>query len=293
MPWCRILERSRLSPAVSACGPWVTWGLRRVIPERFFTQGDFGDGLNVQAGADGEAVNSGSIRTEGDGAAGVFIVSSIAGQVTNSGSIETVGGVLGIFAAAGVDAAGLDVLVHNTRTGSIETHDPSSPAVSLNIRDVEPASFRPGFLAADTQARLENEGLIRADQTAVLGGAGDETVINRGRIVGDVELNGGDDTYVAARGGELRGAVFSGGGDDTFVFHDGSGRTQVGDFEAGAGSTDTLDISAFGFDTFADVLAASSQVGSDVIISLDRNDQVVLNDLSLGALHENDFLLMA
>ena len=145
-----------------------------------FTQGDFGDGLNVQAGADGEAVNSGSIRTEGDGAAGVFIVSSIAGQVTNSGSIETVGGVLGIFAAAGVDAAGLDVLVHNTRTGSIETHDPSSPAVSLNIRDVEPASFRPGFLAADTQARLENEGLIRADQTAVLGGAGDETVINRG-----------------------------------------------------------------------------------------------------------------
>jgi hypothetical protein len=259
-----------------------------------FTQGDLGDGLNVQAGTDSEAVNAGSIRTEGDGAAGVVIVSSLdGGQVTNSGSIETFGGIFDTLAAAGVEAHGLNVLVHNTRTGSIETHDPNSPAVFLSNRDIGAVSFRPGVIAADTQSRLENEGLIKAAQTAVLGGAGDETVINRGRIVGDVELNGGDDTYVAARGGQLRGVIFSGEGDDTFVFHDGSGRSEVADFEAGAGSDDILDVSAFGFDTFADVLGVTRQVGSDVIISLDRNDQVVLNDLSLGALHENDFLLMA
>jgi hypothetical protein len=182
-----------------------------------------------------------------------------------------------------VSVFGQDVLVQNSRTGSIETHDPDSHAVLLN----------PTIFFADPQSRLENDGLIKAVQTAVLGDAGDETVVNRGRIVGDIELGSGDDTYVAANGGELRGVIFSGEGDDTFVFHDGSGRTRVGDFEAGIGTTDTLDVSAFGFDTFADVLTASSQVGSDVIISLDRNDQVVLNDLSLGALHVDDFLLMA
>jgi hypothetical protein len=256
-------------------------------------QGD-GLGLNVETGVDGEAVNAGSIRTEGDGAAGLFLTSALSGgEVTNSGSIETFGGLFDTFEAAGIHARGLDVLVRNTRTGSIETHDPDSPAVVLNIRDSSALGFRPAIIAADTQSRLENDGLIQAVQTAVLGGAGDETVINRGLIIGDVSLGSGDDTYVAARGGELRGVIFSGDGDDTFVFHDGSGRTQVADFEAGAGSGDVLDVSAFGFDSFADVTAATQQNGSDLVIELDRNDQIVLSGVSLGALHENDFLLMA
>jgi hypothetical protein len=242
------------------------------------TRGDFGHGFIVVAGSDGVAVNAGSIRTDGDGAGGVFFFSSLGGVVTNSGSIKSFGG-----AGGGVSAFGQDVLVQNSRTGSIETHDPDSEAVLLN----------PTIFFADPQSRLENDGVIKAVQTAVLGGAGDETVINRGRIVGEIELGSGDDTYVAASGGELRGSIFSGDGNDTFVFHDGSGRTQVADFEAGAGSADILDVSAFGFDTFADVLDAARQDGSDLVIRLDRNDQVVLSDVSLGALHENDFLLMA
>jgi hypothetical protein len=255
------------------------------------TGGDNGDGLHVEADADGKAVNTGSIRTEGDGGAGVFLISVAGGQATNSGSIETFGGILGVFAAAGVDAYGLDVLVRNTAAGSIETHDPDSPAAALNIRDVPAESFRAGFLAADTQSRLENEGLIKAVQTAVLGGAGDDTVINSGEIIGDVRLGGGDDTYIAAKRGALLGAIFGGDGADSIVFHNGSGETRVGDFEAGAAVSDVLDVSAFCFDSFADVLDAAQQDGSDVVIGLDNNDRAVLSGVSLAALHENDFLL--
>jgi hypothetical protein len=256
------------------------------------THGEFGDGLFVSTGADGKAVNAGFIRTHGNGAAGVVVLSDINGEVANSGSIKTLGGLSGTLEAAGVDARGLDVLVHNTRTGSIESLDPNSPAVLVNIRDILP-SFGPGVIAADTHGRLENEGLIKAAQTAVLGGPGDETIINSGRIVGDVRLGDGDDTYVAERGGELRGAILSGDGNDMFVFHDGSGRTQVADFEAGAGSDDVLDVSAFGFDSFADVLGAARQDGSDVVIRLDGNDQAVLSNILIGALHQDDFLLIA
>jgi hypothetical protein len=55
----------------------------------------------------------------------------------------------------------------------------------------------------------------------------------------------------------------------------------------------SLDVSAFGFDSFADVIDAAQQNGSDTVIRLDQNDRIVLSNFSLGTLHEDDFLLMA
>src|SRR5262249_24075865 len=151
---------------------------------------------------------------------------------------------------------------HNTRSGSIETHDANTPAVTLNIHDLAAGTFRPPVIAADTQARLENDGLITASQTAVLGGPGDETVINHGRIVGDVVLGDGADTFVFGQGGTLVGNLLLGAGDDLVRIEHGSGTSRVADFTAGPASGDTVDVSQF-FSSFGALIAHSHQSGND------------------------------
>ena len=113
------------------------------------------------------------------------------------------------------------------------------------------------------------------DQLA--GGSGDDTVYGQ---------DGADDV----RGGLGDDTLFGGLGDDTFVFAAGDGDDTVGDFTAGAGSEDALDVSGFSFASLADVTGVSSQVGSDVVIALDASTSVTLLGVGLGSLHEDDFL---
>jgi hypothetical protein len=244
-----------------------------------------GDGFLVDTGADGKAVNGGTILTDESGAPGIDFTSVLGGEITNSGSIETFGGVSDV-AASGVAAFGLDVVVHNTRTGSIETHNPNSPAVRLNDHDVDASFFRPGIIAADTHAFLENDGVISAAQTAVLGGAGDETVINHGRIVGNVFLGDGPDTFVFAKGGSLTGDLFLGGGNDFVRIEKGGGTAHIADFAAG----DVIDVSAF-FSSFSDLQSHSSQQGNDVVINLGHNNELVLENVHLIGLNAGEFIV--
>ena len=147
---------------------------------------------------DGIITNSGTIETEGDGAAGIVIIGD-RHHLTNSGRISTDGGVfdrgpLGLVSAAGVIVSGDDAIVENTRSGVIRSDDAASAAVELNVEELA------GVPAAGLSARLENSGMIRGDSIAVLGGDGEETVINHGRIVGNVDLGGGADTFRLRQG---------------------------------------------------------------------------------------------
>jgi len=192
--------------------------------------------IGFVAAADGEIVNRGVIETEGDGAAGVVMIGD-GHHLTNSGRIATDGGafdseLLGLFRAAGVVVSGDDARVENTRAGVIRSEDAHSAAVELNIVE------RDGFPAAEMSSRLDNFGLIKGAGVAVLGGAGEETMINHGRIVGDVVLGDGADTFVFGKGGNLAGDVFLGGGDDLVRIENGSGTSHIADFAAGAGSGD-------------------------------------------------------
>ena len=69
------------------------------------------------------------------------------------------------------------------------------------------------------QNTLINHGSLTAHNVAVVGLAGDETVINRGIINGDVSLGAGNDTY-DGRHGELNSAVYGGLDDDTYIVDD-------------------------------------------------------------------------
>jgi hypothetical protein len=213
---------------------------------RITTDGDVAIGValglrnsGIGSAVDGTIVNRGVIDTEGDGAAGVAMFGD-GHHLTNSGRITTDGGafdsdIVGVLRAAGVVVSGDDALVENTRSGVIRSDNAASAAVELNVMG------RDGFPTADTSSHLDNFGFISGAAVAVQGGDGQETVVNHGRIVGDVLLDDGADTFVFGNGGII-GDVFLGGGDDHVVVENGSGVSHIADFAAGI---DVIDVSAF------------------------------------------------
>jgi hypothetical protein len=101
----------------------------------------------------------------------------------------------------------------------------------------------------------------------------------------------GADTFVFGKGGTLAGDLFLGAGDDLVVIENGSGTSHIADFAAGASGGDLVDVSAF-FSSFVALQAHSQQQGNDTVITLDHNDKLVLENVQLGALNANDFLLV-
>jgi hypothetical protein len=275
-------------------GPPGTTGsdLELINAGRISTDGDLGIGMflgvtpfEYRPAFDGAIVNRGAIETEGDGAAGVFVVGD-GHHVTNSGRISTDGGVfdrgpLGLVSAAGIIVSGDEALVENTRSGVIRSENAASAAIELNAQEFA------GPAAADLSARLENDGLIRGAGIAILGGAGEETVINHGRIIGDVVLGDGADSFTFGKGGILAGDLLLGGGDDLVLIENGAGRIEIADFSTAGG--DVVDVSAF-FSSFGELTAHSKQRNGDVVITLDHNDSVVLANLQLAALNAGDFV---
>ena len=94
---------------------------------------------------------------------------------------------------------------------------------------------------------------------------------------------GGDDTLIEA-----------GSGSTTFVFSRGSGHDVVQGFGAVAGAQhDFLELTNYGFTSFAQVRAALSQQGQDVLLTLSPTDSVTLQSVKLSDLTADDFLLQA
>ena len=96
----------------------------------------------------------------------------------------------------------------------------------------------------------------------------------------------GDDTLMST----LADEIFTGnGGHDTFVFSGDFGNDTVKDFQK---STDTVQLDHNVFGDFAGVMSHASQVGSDVVISVDANNSVSLHSTLLSQLTANNFHLV-
>ena len=82
-----------------------------------------------------------------------------------------------------------------------------------------------------------------------------------------------------------------GGGNDTFVFLPGFGKDTITDFTVGPNSG-PHDKVAFDHTLFADfdaVMAASSQVGTSTVITVDAQNSLTLTNVKVGSLHHDDF----
>lgn len=161
------------------------------------------------AGTGDELVVGGTISNLTDVGLVTIFAAEAGNTVTNTGMIAAFGGMDAIHLTLGGTVASTGVIV-----GAVQSGGPlaltNDGALTGHIVALGLAG--PGSVIANRGA-MTNAGHSGAAVIAL--GAGDDTVINSGKMLGDIALGEGTNIY-DGRGGSLLGTVSSGAGDDTF-----------------------------------------------------------------------------
>ncbi|MEO1694453.1 MAG: right-handed parallel beta-helix repeat-containing protein [Pseudomonadota bacterium] len=108
------------------------------------------------------------------------------------------------------------------------------------------------------------------------GGAGDDTLVG----------GSGTDVLTGGAGDDI---LTGGSGYDDFVIEFGSGHDTIGDF---VGGQDDVDVSAFMFESFADIEARATETSDgDLLLTLDADTSVTLVDTLLTYISSGDFII--
>jgi serralysin len=111
-------------------------------------------------------------------------------------------------------------------------------------------------------------------------------------LIGDASGNwingrGGHDYIVGGAGADT---LVGGDGNDVFNFTSGFGRDVITDFQAGVGLNDSLRFSlGAAFDTYVEIMAIATQIGTDTVLVIDAADTITLNNVLVSALVADDF----
>ena len=99
----------------------------------------------------------------------------------------------------------------------------------------------------------------------------------------------GNDTLIGGSGDDT---LTGGGQNDCFEFQGNIGADIITDFNEGSDIRDVVRLVGFGanFDTFSEILAATTQVGADSIINLGGGNTITLIGIEKSNLHQNDFV---
>ena len=127
---------------------------------------------------------------------------------------------------------------------------------------------------------IEDRTLMIAENAVIenaVGGSAADTIV--GNAVANVLTGGGGND-----------ALTGGSGDDRFVFASGFGSDTISDFTAGDGSDDTLDFSAYGYTTYAQIQAniSMADVSGNAVLTL-GSDTITLTGVSVASLDVDDF----
>jgi Ca2+-binding RTX toxin-like protein len=100
-------------------------------------------------------------------------------------------------------------------------------------------------------------------------------------------LNGAD-TIIGGAGNDTQSG---GAGNDTFEFASGFGADRITDFVEGGGVADVIRLVGLGasFDTFAEVIGAATQVGSDVVFNFGGGNTITVVSATIAGFAANDF----
>jgi hypothetical protein len=160
-------------------------------------------------------------------------------KMQNSGDIIAAVGMLGIFSPnmTLTNAKGAEILAGAIGIGALTMSSEGAPEemdFSVKITNAGTITVTLGFDLADLPDELGGiiAGLMPA---AILGGAGEETVVNTGKINGAIVLGAGDDSLTNL-GGQIKGDLLLGEGDDLL---DNAGGSIKGTIYGGMGD-DTL-----------------------------------------------------
>ena len=125
-----------------------------------------------------------------------------------------------------------------------------------------------------------NDTLQGGDQNdTILGGAGF-----------DVLLGGNDNDFLD--GGASNDILFGNAGVDTFNFAFGGGTDTVRDMVAGVGLNDVIRLEGFGaaFNTFAEVMAAATDNGTDTTINFGGGNILIVQNVTVAQFNTDDFI---
>jgi hypothetical protein len=257
-------------------------------------------------GANALIINSGTI-TGTNGEAFILFGGANATTIHNSGSIvgglQVDGATGAVFiensgtwlAPAGIDGTGFDDSLVNSGTihGPIDMGTGS--VTFTNSGQITGAIF---FEGGDDQ--VDNSGLIHG---TMIFGTGD-SITNGGTIHGAVTLGQSDDFV---NSGRVQGTITMGTGDtfdtstgsvtgsfvattsDTFDFSGNFGHYKIADFATAGTTHDILSFAADDFSSFTELQSHMAQVGGDVVITLDGNDDIIILHTKLTALASHDF----
>ncbi|MCA8894753.1 MAG: hypothetical protein KDA48_05810, partial [Amphiplicatus sp.] len=122
----------------------------------------------------------------------------------------------------------------------------------------------------------------------MFGGEGND--ILEGRNDNDFIKGDGGADYLL--GGDGVDSLYGGDGNDVFIFSNDGVNDYISDWSGGAGASDQIRLDGYGaaFDTYAEVMAAASQVGSNVVIDFGGGDTITILQTTLASLASDDFL---
>lgn len=242
--------------------------------------------------------------------AGVTAIDLAEGSSATLSSSGTIDGVVNV-------SGGSTATISNAGTveGGLAVSDTSQA-------DIENTGIWQGALDFGSSANniLTNSGKIHG---AVTMGTGSDTVTNTGTITGAVAFSGTDDTLtngglihgpvamgtgdILINSGAIHGSVVLGTGDtldtshgeitgtvkaaasDMFDFSGSFGHNTILGFAWSGATHDTIHFQSDDFANYAAVQAHMAQVGSDVVITLDAGDTIVLENMALAHLVSHDF----
>jgi len=119
----------------------------------------------------------------------------------------------------------------------------------------------------------------------LVGTAGNDTLV--GSSIADVLSGLAGNDRISGLGGNDQ--LTGGAGSDTFVFSPGSGADIITDFSAGAGVHDVINLLGFGYTGLTDVLAHTTQTGTDLVINMGGGDSITLMGVNVASLNADDF----
>jgi hypothetical protein len=270
-------------------------------------------GLEVAGSVQDVVINDGVISTGGGESNGLAVDLADDSDVVlhNAGLISAPGVAIQAF-------LGTTATIENTGTIQGEL------VVNGATVDVENAGIWESSLGLDIGGAgnntLTNSGTIHGPITF---GSGANTMTNSGAITGSVTFTGTGD--VLTNSGEIHGLVTMGTNDtisnsgtihaslilgtgdtldtsegvitgkvtaansDTFDFTGSFGHNTIASFVASGNSHDTISFNSDDFANYAAVQAHMAQVGTDVVITLDAGDTIVLLHQTLSHLTTHDF----